>query len=309
MKKHAVDEPLEAAFGLLNQLTQEQEDQLRERLKLRYLKRQVRSVASGELARNASGTFTHLIERLGSGEIDEDIKQASNAAWRKIVNRFEVISEVLSDSTEDSPQNANADDPESTLEAAYQDLQADLIQVRQAVAQAIATEKQLEEQVKRNKEQIGTWQNRAAMASQQNNEDVATQARQREAQYSQAASELEEQLDKQRIAASRLRSKLTELECLVQSAYTQKQVLIARHRGVKAVAKANKILSGVAMDGIFSEMAQRASEREAAALESEAIAQGLDTKELLAKLITALNAATAVIERMERLILEREEQS
>src|SRR5208282_308945 len=82
------------------------------------------------------------------------------------------------------------EDPEMMLEQTYQDLQNNLIQVRQAVAQAIATEKQLEQQLNKNKDQAATWQNRAAMAVQQDSDDLARQALQRKQQYSQAAVDL-----------------------------------------------------------------------------------------------------------------------
>src|SRR5271170_1910083 len=90
------------------------------------------------------------------------------------------------------------EDPQLMLEQTYQDLQSNLIQVRQAVAQAIATEKQLEQQLKKNQEQATTWQNRASLAVQQNNDDLARQALQRKQQYTQAAAELEQQLKTQR---------------------------------------------------------------------------------------------------------------
>src|SRR5277367_992415 len=97
------------------------------------------------------------------------------------------------------------EDPQLMLEQTYQDLQNNLIQVRQAVAQAIATEKQLEQTLQKNKDQAETWQNRAAMAVQQNNDDLAKQALQRRTQYTQAATELEVQLKQQRETTSRLR--------------------------------------------------------------------------------------------------------
>src|ERR1700722_13958109 len=83
------------------------------------------------------------------------------------------------------------EDPEMMLEQTYQDLQNNLIQVRQAVAQAIATEKQLEQQLQKNRDQATTWQNRAAMAVQQNNDELARQALQRKQQFAQAAADLE----------------------------------------------------------------------------------------------------------------------
>src|ERR1700732_993630 len=104
------------------------------------------------------------------------------------------------------------EDPQIMLEQTYQELQSNLIQVRQAVAQAIATEKQLEAQLQKNKDQAATWQNRAAMAVQQGNDDLARQALQRKQQYSQAATDLEGQLHTQKESTAQLRQRLTDLE-------------------------------------------------------------------------------------------------
>lgn len=160
------------------------------------------------------------------------------------------------------------EDPELMLEQTYQDLQSNLIQVRQAVAQAIATEKQLEQQLQKNKDQAATWQNRASMAVQQNNDDLARQALQRKQQYAQAATDLETQLKSQREATANLRQRLTDLESEVQKAYTKKQVLIARDKAAQATSKASEILSKTTSSGAMSvmeKMEQKVNEREAKA--------------------------------------------
>src|ERR1700677_1095753 len=160
------------------------------------------------------------------------------------------------------------EDPQIMLEQTYQDLQSNLIQVRQAVAQAIATEKQLEQQLQKNKDQAETWQNRAAMAVQQGNDDLAKQALQRRTQYAQAAADLETQLKTQRETTARLRQQLTDLEAEVQKAYTKKQVLIARDKAAQATSKANEILSKTTASGAMSvieRMETKVQEREAKA--------------------------------------------
>jgi phage shock protein A len=160
------------------------------------------------------------------------------------------------------------EDPQIMLEQTYQDLQNNLIQVRQAVAQAIATEKQLEQQLQKNKDQAETWQNRAAMAVQQNNDDLAKQALQRKTQYSQAAADLETQLKQQKETTAKLRQQLTDLEAEVQKAYTKKQVLIARDKAAQATSKANEILSKTSASGAMSvieKMETKVQEREARA--------------------------------------------
>lgn len=174
------------------------------------------------------------------------------------------------------------EDPEMMLEQSYQEAQSNLIQVRQAVAQAIATEKQLEQQLQKNKDQAATWQNRAAMAVQQGNDDLARQALQRKQQYTQAAADLEEQLKVQKEATATLRQRLTELEGEVQKFYTKKQVLIARDKAATATTKANEIISKTTTTGgmaMIERMEQKVSEKEskAAALQ-ELGADQLDTK-------------------------------
>ena len=174
------------------------------------------------------------------------------------------------------------EDPEMMLEQSYQEAQSNLIQVRQAVAQAIAAEKQLESQLQKNKDQAATWQNRAALAVQQNNDDLARQALQRKQQYSQAAVDLEQQLKVQKEATSSLRQRLTELEGEVQKFYTKKQVLIARDKAATATSKANEIVSKTTANGAMSmieRMEQKVSEKESkAAALSELGADTLDKK-------------------------------
>jgi phage shock protein A len=160
------------------------------------------------------------------------------------------------------------EDPEMMLEQKYQELQSNLIQVRQAVAQAIATEKQLEQSLQKNRDQAATWENRARMAVQQNNDDLARQALQRKTQYSQAAADLEAQLNQQREHTSQLRERLTSLEGEVQKAYTKKQVLIARDKAAQATTRANEIMAKTTAGGAMSvieRMEQKVVEREAKA--------------------------------------------
>jgi len=160
------------------------------------------------------------------------------------------------------------EDPQMMLEQSYNELQSNVISVRQAVAQAIATEKQLETQLQKNKDQAGTWQNRAGMAVQQGNDELARQALQRKQQYAQAAADLETQLKSQKEATNNLRSRLGELENELTKANTKKQVLIARDKAAKATIKANEILSKTNSSGALSvmeRMESKVQEKEAKA--------------------------------------------
>lgn len=160
------------------------------------------------------------------------------------------------------------EDPALLLEQSYQDLNADVMQVRQAVAQAIATEKQIEQQYIKNEEQVKTWHNRAAMAVKEGNDEMAKQALQRKQQYSQVMAEQEILLKNQRQTTETLKNRLSELEEEVQKAYSKKQVLIARDKAAQATSKANELLSKTNAYGTLSvmdRMESKVEEREARA--------------------------------------------
>ncbi len=160
------------------------------------------------------------------------------------------------------------EDPSLLLEQSYQDLNANLIQVRQAVAQALATEKQIEVQHAKNQEQVQTWHNRAAMAVQQGNDALAKQALQRKQQYVQVVGEQEILLKNQHQTTEALKERLTELEGEVQKTYSKKQVLIARDQAAKSTIKVNELLSKTNAYGTLAmtdKMEQKIEEREARA--------------------------------------------
>lgn len=179
-------------------------------------------------------------------------------------SEIELPQERVSDETTDETSNA-----EMQLDQVYQQLQNQLISLRQSVAQAIASEKRLEQSIYKNKEQVSTWQNRAQMALEQNNDDLALQAEERADQYRKAADELEEQHTQQRKDTALLREKLTELEGQVQRIYTRKQVLVARMKAADATSKAIELLhktTDMSAVAVLEEMERRVAEREAQTL-------------------------------------------
>ncbi len=212
-------------------------------------------------------------------------ERTSPEAWllieitcKEFLKRLKTFTEVsmapvsYDQSSATAAEPVDSDDPELALEQLYMDLQNTLIQVRQGAAQAIAAEKQLEQQLQKNKDQADTWQSRASMSREKGDEDLMNQALARGNQYAQAAKELDEQLKSQREATDAIRQKLTQLEGQVQMAYTKKQVLIARHRASQAMLKANEILSRSSTSeamSVIERMERRVAEREAEALAME----------------------------------------
>ncbi len=158
------------------------------------------------------------------------------------------------------------EDPSLLLSQTYEDLKTSLIQVRQAMAQAIAMEKQIEIQLKKDQEQIQTWHNRAAMAVQQGQDDMAKQALQRKQQFVNSATERATLLVNQHQAVEAMEQRVTDLEAEVERARSKKDMLIVRDKVAQATGKANELLSKTTVNSAFSvmdRMEEKVQEREA----------------------------------------------
>ena len=71
---------------------------------------------------------------------------------------------------------SGAEDPEKILDQAIIDMQEDLVQMRQAVAKAIASQKRVQQQYERAQSEANTWQQRAQLALQKGDESLAREA-------------------------------------------------------------------------------------------------------------------------------------
>jgi PAS domain S-box-containing protein len=131
-------------------------------------------------------------------------------------------------------------DPLSEMDVASINLDETLRQMRQAVAQVIATEKQLEQQLEKNIQQAASWENRAKMAIEQNNQELADQACQRQKQYLDAVTHLTEELEEIRKTTQPLRQNLTKMERHATRIKTRSDVLKARSQTADAYFTFNK---------------------------------------------------------------------
>jgi len=249
--------------------------------------------------------------------VEREIQEGHEQAWKAVLERFALMADELITGRARVSGNEGAsqrfdDSDEMQLEQVYQDLQTQLIQVRQAVAQAIATQHQIEQQLQKNKDQAETWLERATMAEQQNKHDLGDQARQRMAQYAKSASQLDQQLIQQRKDVLVMRQKLTDFEGKVQEAYVQKQVLLARNKAAQATMVANQIIDQINADDALSELKrleQKVVEREEQAAKgalASGVAKPLDHSKTLTDAVTTLQLTIDAVARLEQLIAKRE---
>ncbi len=180
---------------------------------------------------------------------------------------FDRISRVVRANLNDMV--SKAEDPEKVLEQSIVDMQEDLIQLRQAVAKAIAAQKKTEQQYNKNSTDANQWQQRAQLALSKGDEDLAREALNRRKGSADAAAQLKQQLDTQSTQVQSLKRNLIALESKISEAKTKKDMLKAR---VQA-AKANEQLQG-AVSSMNTGSAMAAFERmEEKVLELEARSQ------------------------------------
>jgi phage shock protein A len=129
---------------------------------------------------------------------------------------------------------SKAEDPEKILEQAVSDMQEDLLQLRQAVASAIASQKRSEQQYNKAINDENSWQQKAQLALQKGDENLAREALVRKKSYSETAVALKGQLDGQSGQIENLKRNLIQIESKISEAKTKKDMLKARSQAAKA---------------------------------------------------------------------------
>ncbi|NJM27832.1 MAG: PspA/IM30 family protein [Pseudanabaena sp. RU_4_16] len=138
-----------------------------------------------------------------------------------------------------------AEDPEKILEQSIIDMQEDLVQLRQAVAQAMAAVKRQEQQYTQSQTQATEWERRAMLALQKGDENLAREALSRKKTHADSVASLKPALDQQTAQVDLLKRNLVGLEGKISEAKTKKEMLKARVQSAKAQENLNNMLGKV----------------------------------------------------------------
>ncbi len=173
---------------------------------------------------------------------------------------------------------SSANDPEKRLEAVVMEMQDNLLQLRPAVAQAIATQKRIERQSAQAQSTVEEWYRRAQMALQQGNELLAREALTKRRAYQEQQTTLSTQIEQQKTLVDKLKKDMRTLELKIAEVKTKKDMYIARARSAEASYKLQEMLRSPSSNQMnaFERMEEKVSQLEA---QTEAIAL-LDTDEL-----------------------------
>lgn len=166
-----------------------------------------------------------------------------------------------------------AEDPEKILEQTIIDMNADLVKLRQAVAQAIAAQKRLEQQYTQNLKDAQQWEERARLALSRGDEALALEALNRKKTAADTAAALKAQVDQMAAQVKTLKDNLTALESKISEAKTKKEMLKARARAAKASEQIHQAVSKVGTSNamaVFDRMEDKVLQMEA---RSQAIAE------------------------------------
>lgn len=167
----------------------------------------------------------------------------------------------------------NAEDPEKILEQAVMEMQDNLVQLRQGVAQAIASQKRTERQAAAAQSTSEEWYRRAQLALQQGNEVLAREALTKRKAYQETATALSSQIEQQNDVVARLKKDMRSLELKISDAKTKKDMYIARARSAEASVRLQDMLdtsSATSSLNAFQRMEDKVLQIEA---QSEAMAQ------------------------------------
>merc|ERR1719198_1864030 len=168
------------------------------------------------------------------------------------------------------------EDPEKVLEQAVQDMQKDLVKVRQAYADVSASTKRMEEQIKLAEAESAKWYERAQLALTKGEDELAREALTRRKQTLETADSLKEQVETQQCSITSLYESMKELEAKMAEAKAKKDQIIARARTAKAATKVNDMLAGVgtgSSTAAFDRMSEKVEQLEAEADVSKQLAQ------------------------------------
>eukprot|EP00980_Cylindrotheca_fusiformis_P019158 scaffold6493_cov81-Cylindrotheca_fusiformis.AAC.3 len=160
------------------------------------------------------------------------------------------------------------EDPEKVMTQALEDMQNDLVKVRQSYAEVTATQRRLLKQKEQCDSMAEDWYQRAQLALKKGNEELAREALSRRQVQNDESKALQLQIDSQASNIDKLYDGMQMLEKKILESKSKKDQMVARARTAQSTQKVNDMLGGVtgktSMDA-FTKMEEKVEALEAAA--------------------------------------------
>jgi phage shock protein A len=132
-----------------------------------------------------------------------------------------------------------AEDPEKMIKQVILDMQNQLIQVKTQTAIAIADQHVLEKKQKDNADKEAEWLRKAELAVDKKQDDLARAALERSMSFRKMTGSFDSLVADQKVEVENLKSALHKLEQKLAEAESKSEMLIAKHRRARMLAKAS----------------------------------------------------------------------
>jgi len=189
------------------------------------------------------------------------------------------------------------EDPEKVMIQALDDMQNDLVRVRQTYAEVTATQRRMANSKRLLDSQAEDWYNRAQLALKRSNEGLAREALARREALLNQATGIQNQIDAQANNIDTLYEGMLALEKKITDSKGKKNQMIARARTAKSTQKINDMMSGVtgttSMDAL-NRMEEKVLAMEAAAEVSSEMAKTTMNGMLLSSSSSSKNEPTSL---------------
>jgi phage shock protein A len=144
-----------------------------------------------------------------------------------------------------------AEDPEKMLDQILMQMREQLAEAKREVAVTIADEKRLGAQLEAELEQVREWEQRAMLAVQKGDDELAREALRRKADHEQIAIGYKKQWDAQKASAENLKNALRALSQKIEEAARKKNLLIARQKRAEAQKHIHEVMTGLTDSSAF----------------------------------------------------------
>ncbi len=153
-----------------------------------------------------------------------------------------------------------AENPEKMAKQLIREMEDSVREVKQRTTQALANQKKLERKRDENAKEAELWENRAALALEKGDEDLAREALKRKKIYGDLQETFAQQVESQERTVEALKASLDALYVKLDEARARSKLLIARAQRAKAQRAAQVVTAKAADTSAFDEF-ERLAER------------------------------------------------
>ncbi len=142
-----------------------------------------------------------------------------------------------------------AEDPSKMLEQTLTDMQAAYHKAKEHVARSVADEKRLQKSLMDQQNEIHRWEERAVIAVEKGNDDLAKEALRRKNEHARLASQFQSEFAAHSANVVRLKESLKELESKIAEIRRKKNLLVSKQKRAEAQDQIYKTIAGIQSTG------------------------------------------------------------